>query len=161
MGHNILTMPSTGPRVKNWCFTVNDYSDHDADSLTTPIVGVDYLTFGREIGASGTPHLVGAVCFRSRKRLQQVTSLIGPARCAVPKHLTQSVEHCERRRNSIEVGTRVLKARPFIFKQVSAFWDLLASGIVALIKGDPNELSATDISLPHKRFERNLTNDTR
>ena len=97
-------MPSLGPRAKNWCFTLNNYTPADIDRLAAPIAGVDFLIFGREVGASGTPHLQGTVCFQSRKRLNQVIQAIGQAHCTVTKYLAQSIEYCKKDGDFTEVG---------------------------------------------------------
>lgn len=98
-------MPSHGPRAKTWCFTLNNYTPDNLDRLNTPIDGVDYLIFGKEIGASGTPHLQGTICFRSRKRLQQVVHAIGQAHCTVTKFISQSIEYCKKDGDYTEIGT--------------------------------------------------------
>lgn len=53
------------PRVvpaKYWCFTLNNYSDLEMETLETDFVkaGVKYC-FEKEIGESGTPHLQGFI----------------------------------------------------------------------------------------------------
>lgn len=97
-------MPSVGPRAKNWCFTMNNYTPEDVDRLSMPLEGVEYLIFGKEVGGSGTPHLQGTVCFQSRKRLQQVISIIGQAHCTVTRFLFQSIEYCRKDGDFTEVG---------------------------------------------------------
>lgn len=104
-------MPSQGPRAKNWCFTLNNYTPADLDRLSAPIAGVEYLIFGREVGSSGTPHLQGTVCFQSRKRLQQVISLIGQAHCTITRYLSQSIEYCKKDGDFTEVGDLPESAR--------------------------------------------------
>lgn len=98
-------MPGTGPRAKHWMFTMNNYTPADLYRLSAPIPGVDYLIFGKEVGASGTPHLQGSVCFQSRKRLQQVKAIIGDAHCTVARHLLQSIEYCKKDGDFTEVGS--------------------------------------------------------
>lgn len=98
-------MPSIGPRAKHWCFTMNNYTPANLDLLSSPIEGVDYMVFGKEIGASGTPHLQGTVCFQSRKRRAQVTAILGQAHYTVTRHLTQSIEYCKKDGDITEWGT--------------------------------------------------------
>lgn len=104
-------MPGQGPRAKNWCFTLNNYTPADIDRLSSPIAGVAYLIFGREVGSSGTPHLQGTVCFQSRKRLQQVIALIGQAHCTVTRYLAQSIEYCKKDGEFTERGAAPLAAK--------------------------------------------------
>lgn len=99
-------MPSTGPRAKHWCFTMNNYTPEDLDRLSSPIPGVQYLIFGKEVGSSGTPHLQGTVCFQSRKRLKQVTDIIGQAHCSVTRYLSQSIEYCKKDGEITEWGEK-------------------------------------------------------
>lgn len=75
---------------------MNNYTPEDLDKLSLPLDGVDYLIFGKEVGASGTPHLQGTVCFQSRKRRRQVIEIIGQAHCTATRFLSQSIEYCKK-----------------------------------------------------------------
>jgi len=97
-------MPSSGPRAKHWCFTLNNYTQQDVDRLAN-LAGVDYLIFGKEVGASGTPHLQGYVAFQSRKRLQQCIQEIGQAHFSITRMIEQSIEYCKKDGDFIEIGT--------------------------------------------------------
>jgi len=92
-------------RAKNWCFTMNNYSEEDVDRLSAPLEDVLYIVFGREVGGQGTPHLQGTVCFSARKRLPQVIAIIGQAHFTVTRLLPQSVEYCKKDGNFVEKGT--------------------------------------------------------
>lgn len=96
-----------GPRAKNWCFTLNNYTPCDLDRLCSEnLEDVEYIVFGKEVGESGTPHLQGTVCFGKRKRLTQVISIIGQAHCTVTRFLDQSVEYCKKDGEVYEYGTK-------------------------------------------------------
>lgn len=99
-----MTRTDRGPKAKHWCFTLNNYTQADLDRLSAPLNGVDFLIYGKEVGASGTPHLQGTVCFQSRKRLQQVINVIGQAHCSTTKYLMQSIEYCRKDGDFTEVG---------------------------------------------------------
>lgn len=98
-------MPSNGPKAKQWCFTLNNYTPADLDNLSSPPQEeVAYLIYGKEVGASGTPHLQGTVCFQSRKRLRQVIQIIGQAHCSITRNLLQSIEYCKKEGDFFEFG---------------------------------------------------------
>ena len=47
-------------RVRCWCFTVNNYTEKDEEGWAEfAATKCSYLTYGREVGDSGTPHLQG------------------------------------------------------------------------------------------------------
>ena len=98
-------MDRRGPRVKYWSFTLNNYTQANLDRLSTPIDGVDYLVFGREVGESGTPHLQGTVCFSTRRRLSEVLTILGQCHCQPTRLLTESVEYCKKDGDFVEWGT--------------------------------------------------------
>jgi Putative viral replication protein len=62
------------------------------------------MVFGKEVGAQGTPHLQGTVCLQSRKRLQQVTAIVGQAHCSITRYLLQSIEYCKKDGDFTEWG---------------------------------------------------------
>lgn len=106
-------MPGQGPKAKQWCFTLNNYTPDDVDRLASSNDGsptnpdVTYIVFGREVGASGTPHLQGTICLRSRKYRSQVKQLIGHnPHLEVVQDLARSIEYCKKDDpNPIELGT--------------------------------------------------------
>lgn len=66
-------------RSRSWVFTTNNYGELDClklDRLFSTDDLVSYLVYGREIGDSGTPHLQGAIVFKSRKTFNKVRDLL-------------------------------------------------------------------------------------
>lgn len=62
--------------AKNWCFTLNNPTDLERDTLEA--IGHElpepflYLVYGNEVGESGTPHLQGYLSLSARKTLAWV-----------------------------------------------------------------------------------------
>jgi hypothetical protein len=74
----------TNGRTTNWCFTLNNY-DATFEVLLQELYdreSVEFLIAGREVGASGTPHLQGFIRFRTRRTFQVVQRLL-PQGCHI------------------------------------------------------------------------------
>lgn len=127
-------MPSTGPRAKYWCFTLNNYTPADVDRLSAQQDGIEYLIFGREIGASGTPHLQGTVCFQSRKRLNQVKDIIGQAHCSVTRFLLQSIDYCKKDGDFTELGVAPEKSGSGKRSDLEDFKASVKEGVTSLVE---------------------------
>jgi hypothetical protein len=93
-------------RGKNWCFTINNYGPcavAHLQSLGGPVV---YLVAGREVGASGTPHLQGFVCVSERMRLSQIRTLLGHSpHCELARDIAASISYCKKDGDFFEVGS--------------------------------------------------------
>lgn len=78
--------------AKNWCFTLNNYTQDEYTHLKeSDLCDVRYLIFGKERGsATETDHLQGFVSFTKRLRLSSVKRFIGVR------------AHCEIARGSIK-----------------------------------------------------------
>lgn len=105
---------SRGP---NWCFTINNYDEATetiiADLCTNEGSDVRYICYGREVGASGTPHLQGYVQFKKKKRLGGVKRVPGLARAHL-ELARGTFEHnrryCSKAGDFVEYGSPVVKA---------------------------------------------------
>lgn len=66
---------------KNWCFTLNNYTDRDKLKLeglySTQIV--DYICYGEEIASTGTKHLQGYLQLAKKARLTGLQKIHGRA----------------------------------------------------------------------------------
>lgn len=60
-------------RSRNWCFTLNNYSESDVENVLK--WDVRYIKFGKETGESGTPHLQGYVVLDAVARLSKLKKL--------------------------------------------------------------------------------------
>ncbi len=101
-------MPSQ--QAKNWCFTLNNYSEDDQVKLLQDGAqdeGVQYLSFGREVGKAGTPHLQGYVQFKRRCVLRRVKHLVGArAHCEVSRGTpAQAATYCQKDGDFEEIGS--------------------------------------------------------
>lgn len=93
-------------RVKKWCFTLNNYTQEEFDSIYN--IECEYLILGKEVGAEGTPHIQGFIVFSGRKTFNTVKRLLGE-RChieAARGTILQNVEYCSKDNNYVEKGTR-------------------------------------------------------
>lgn len=97
----------SAPRTKNWCFTLNNYTQNDIDKIDKlrDERGV-YVIYGKEVGESGTPHLQGFVSFPSRKRLTYVKNKIGQAHFSMARMIDNSIEYCKKEGDYVEFGIR-------------------------------------------------------
>lgn len=67
------TPPDTRKQYVYWCFTLNNHTDGDVESLKTKFNYVcKWWRFQEEIGSKGTPHLQGVCCFKNKLRLTQL-----------------------------------------------------------------------------------------
>jgi hypothetical protein len=64
----------TNKPAKTWCLTLNNYTDAELEVLNR--LEVMRCVFAKEVGADGTPHVQGAVTFRTAMRLGAVKKLV-------------------------------------------------------------------------------------
>lgn len=98
------------PGSKNWCFTLNNYSEDDISRLND-IVATDkrvkYLIYGKEVGEAGTPHLQGFVTLVKRSSLVQVKNIIGNnPHVEVARNVNASISYCKKEGDWKEFGKR-------------------------------------------------------
>lgn len=143
--------------MKSWCFTLNNYTPADVDRLSRPIDCIDYLIFGKEVGESGTPHLQGTVCFKSRKGLAQVIAVIGQCHCSPTRNLAQSIEYCKKEGNFVEWGI-VPTTNAGKRTDLDAFKDSVKGGVTDL--SELRELHSSVCAL-YPRFVKEYIDDNR
>jgi len=90
-------------RVRGWIFTLNNYTDAHETLLQS--INCQYIVYGREIGASGTPHLQGYIYFTDKKSRVSVARFIPNAYLA-PRNGTheQARNYCIKDGNIFERG---------------------------------------------------------
>lgn len=63
-----------------WCFTINNYTPDEEQLVKSLAEQAKYLICGREVGASGTPHLQGFINLKKKKRFAAMKAALG-GRC--------------------------------------------------------------------------------
>lgn len=82
-------------RSASWCFTLNNPTAEETAGIKE--WDVQYLIFGQEVGAEGTPHLQGFVQFKARKRFNQVKGLMPRAHIEVARgRVPDNVAYCSK-----------------------------------------------------------------
>jgi hypothetical protein len=92
---------------KNFCFTLNNYSEEDVLRLNELAGSVQYLIYGKEVGSdTGTPHLQGFVQFKSRFRFNQAKDKIS-GRCHLERarDAQKARDYCCKDGDFTEFGT--------------------------------------------------------
>ena len=92
-----VTMPS---KMRNACFTLNNYTDDDCTRLSglAKCPDVSYCVIAKEIGESGTPHLQGYAEFSGSFSFSRVKALLGTTAHIEPRHGPQSraISYCKK-----------------------------------------------------------------
>ncbi|AXQ66326.1 MAG: putative viral replication protein [Cressdnaviricota sp.] len=111
-------------KSKNWCFTVNNYTADQEEVLKN--IPCNYLIYGREVGASGTPHLQGYIQLKERKMLSGVRKLLAchwePAK-GTPE---QNKAYCSKDGDFHEQGVRTQERQR---TDLIAFMDAVDNGL--------------------------------
>lgn len=90
-----------------WCFTLNNYTPEQVVSLETDLLPYKYLLYGKEVAATGTPHLQGYIVFNAMKRLSAVTKLLPGTHWEIAKGSTaDNYAYCTKDSDFVEFGTK-------------------------------------------------------
>lgn len=102
----------SNPSSLYWCFTLNNYVADDETYLRSVIESdlCTYIVFGRETSESGTPHLQGYIELSTRKRMNQVKTLLGHDRFHLEprrrnSNAVRASSYCKKDGNFEEFGT--------------------------------------------------------
>lgn len=93
-------------RVRQYCFTLNNYVDDDLSRIRGLITESTYGIVGKEIGDSGTPHLQGYIVFPKKTTFEVAKQLLG-SRCHLePSRGTpeEASEYCRKDGDYFEHG---------------------------------------------------------
>lgn len=125
-------------RVRNFCFTINNYEDTDiGDFLEFCKIGGHYGIVGKEVGKEGTKHLQGFVHLKNaktfeaaRKALQKIN---GGTHIEIARgSFSQNVAYCSKDGDFTEYGKRPLDVAERTAKatevSISEKWRLVKEG---------------------------------
>jgi Putative viral replication protein./RNA helicase. len=94
------SVPPTA-KVRNVCYTLNNYSEEDVRRLQALQEGVSYHIFAKEVAESGTPHLQGYIEFENPRatgdKWKNLKKLMGEGQHFEPRKGTaqQASDYCE------------------------------------------------------------------
>lgn len=113
-GTGPLTNPNKKAPIKrntvsrSWCFTINNYTDHDVKSLRRIGEGFKYIVLGFEKGPSGTPHIQGYCLLNSARRFKAMRIILGGKRVHLESAIgtpSQAALYCKKDGSFWEAGT--------------------------------------------------------
>lgn len=94
-------------RSRSYCFTHNNYQNTDIEDT----LDCKYIIYGREVGASGTPHLQGFISFVNEKSMKQVIAMLPGCHIEIAKDPDASIEYCKKDGDFTERGSYATKKR--------------------------------------------------
>lgn len=102
---------------RRWCFTLNNYEDHEFDSIKTRLselleVSLRYAIIAREVGDSGTPHIQGYFSGKKNTTFKQAKSLISD-RAHLEEAKGSDIDnqlYCSKEGDFVEIGTPAASA---------------------------------------------------
>lgn len=120
--------------ARHWCFTWNSYSDSDVsriENLNQTTSGkVVYCTAGKEVGASGTPHLQGFVSFQKQTSLVQAQAFLGgKPHLEICRSIFHSIEYCQKDGDYVQSGTPPIDKPSGSRNEFQRFIDAVKGGV--------------------------------
>lgn len=93
-------------RLRNFCFTVNNYTQQDVDLLYN-YNKFEYVIFGFEVGEQGTPHLQGYAELDKQYQFTLIKSELCQGMHIETRRGSQkqAIEYCKKEGNFVEKGT--------------------------------------------------------
>lgn len=93
-------------RSRYWCFTLNNYTPDECANLDS--FECNYMVYGREVGASGTPHLQGYFELAQSTTLRNLRNLLDVPRIHLELRKGkghQAADYCKKDGDFVERGT--------------------------------------------------------
>ncbi len=101
-----------------WSFTLNNWTEPEYDDLLVMLRDHLYVV-GKEVGASGTPHLQGHVEFKAKVRLSAVKKMIPRAHWEITRNKDASRVYCQK---DGEYVTNIRVPRKIAFPEMNRTW---------------------------------------
>lgn len=119
-------------RSRNWCFTLNNYTEDDFSGLSPLHSSATYLVAGKEVGDSGTPHLQGFITFRNARKLSGVTQAFfaGRGHWEIALAPRAAAEYCKKEGDYLELGDPPSSKSPGSRSDLSDFQEAVKGGLV-------------------------------
>lgn len=98
-------------RSRDWCFTLNNYTDDDVARVKN--MECRYLIFGFEVGEKGTPHLQGYIYFKNAVKFRVCSEKFGNV-AHIEKRMgtiDQAIEYCKKEGNYFEKGDKPMSQK--------------------------------------------------
>lgn len=80
-------------RARNWCFTLNNYTDKD---ITLLLAQHNEYLFQEETGKNGTKHLQGILCYTNAVSFNKIKALLPTAHIEKCKNKIASIQYCSK-----------------------------------------------------------------
>lgn len=98
-------------RAQYWVFTLNNYTEDELTFINNLITNPSfaYVSYGKEVGEQGTPHLQGHLELHNRLRLNQLKDLLFPRVHLEVRRgsFEQAEEYCQKDGDFYSFGERV------------------------------------------------------
>jgi len=92
-------------RSRSFTFTHNNYPNTELEDA----IDCKYIIYGKEVGASGTPHLQGFISFDTLKSLKQVIALLPGCHVEIAIAPDAAIEYCKKDGDFAERGMYATK----------------------------------------------------
>lgn len=111
-------------RARNFVFTLNNYELKPEVKALLDILPCKYMKYGKEIGAEGTPHLQGMVCFENQCLLKVAIKRLSGCHVEIMKSLEGSLAYVSKDGDTTERGVAPLTSKKKGEKE-QIRWDLI------------------------------------
>lgn len=111
-------------QFRNFCFTLNNYTDDEVTQIKESDK-YQYIIWGKEVGANGTPHLQGYCELRRRARTGAISRYPGFRRCHIEARRgtqLQAIEYCQKDGDWEEHGEKKVQGRRTDIESVRALF---------------------------------------